>query len=76
MLIRVFSTHGRNELANNASSKSFITLHIGGRSHHRGKSSKDEECHHCGQKGHFKHDCCKWKEERKEKKIGDGCHVQ
>ena len=28
---------------------------------------KDVGCHHCGKKGHFKHDCYKWK-----KKKGDG----
>ena len=49
---------------NNASSKSSIALHIGDRSHQRGKSNKDEERHHCGQKGHLKHDCYKWKKEK------------
>ena len=45
-----------------------------GKSHDRGKSRinshscKDIECHHCGKKGHIKHDYYAWKREQKEKK--------
>lgn len=42
-----------------------------GKSHSKSRGRKDIECHHCGKKGHIKHDCYAWKREQKGKKQDD-----